>query len=518
VRRIEINRGKYNIPNVGVFVWRLRDYPIQHGTAFKVRDGCFTFHPLGLDAPLFTPARSEEDITHIAEPINVPDPLRRRPLYEELEARRQALTDKVAEEEATRRGVFFGTEPVWRVFVDGAVITPSETVVADLSDPDPALPEFWRRPPKTKSYQPSAGGPAEDRTIRVAVDPVLGRLAFPVNDSPKQVEVSYSYGFSGDTGGGPYPRPDASRSPATQIVMQGGPKLTAALTALGAGNGVIELADNATYAEDLTIALGDEQKVTIRAKDGVRPVLRGGISIKAAEGAVVTLDGLLIGGSVEVAGNATMMLVVSHCTVIPSLAGPAVKWDADKAKGELFVNHSICGQTVAAEGVKVEIADTILDALNDDRPALSGSPDGLTRAGAARLLRCTVIGTVSVRELELAEHCLFTGRVDVERKQQGCVRFCYVPPDSETPRRYQCQPDPADAAARVRPQFTSLRYGDPGYGQLSSWCALELRRGADDSEMGAFHDLYQDRRETDLRVRLDEHLRFGLEAGVFHAT
>jgi hypothetical protein len=36
--------------------------------------------------------------------------------------------------------------------------------------------------------------------------------------------------------------------------------------------------------------------------------------------------------------------------------------------------------------------------------------------------------------------------------------------------------------------------------------------------MGAFHDLYQPQRERNLRVRLDEYLRFGLEAGVFYET
>ena len=36
--------------------------------------------------------------------------------------------------------------------------------------------------------------------------------------------------------------------------------------------------------------------------------------------------------------------------------------------------------------------------------------------------------------------------------------------------------------------------------------------------MGAYHDLYAPQRETNLGIRLDEYLRFGLEAGVFHAS
>jgi hypothetical protein len=33
--------------------------------------------------------------------------------------------------------------------------------------------------------------------------------------------------------------------------------------------------------------------------------------------------------------------------------------------------------------------------------------------------------------------------------------------------------------------------------------------------MGAFHALYQPQREANVALRLDEYLRFGLEAGIF---
>jgi hypothetical protein len=99
------------------------------------------------------------------------------------------------------------------------------------------------------------------------------------------------------------------------------------------------------------------------------------------------------------------------------------------------------------------------------------------------------------------------------------VRFSYLPLDSEVPRRHRCRPEDARDAQRVRPQFTSLRYGDAGYCQLGRLCAGEIRRGADDeSEMGAFHDLYAPQREANLRARLEEYLRFGLEAGILYAT
>ena len=111
------------------------------------------------------------------------------------------------------------------------------------------------------------------------------------------------------------------------------------------------------------------------------------------------------------------------------------------------------------------------------------------------------------------------------------MRFCSLSPDgARTPRRYRCQPDLVRAAAsdpetaavetlRVTPWFTTSRYGQPAYLQLGTGCAREIREGADDgAEMGAFHLLLQPFRETNLRVRLDEYLPFGLEPGIVHVT
>jgi hypothetical protein len=87
------------------------------------------------------------------------------------------------------------------------------------------------------------------------------------------------------------------------------------------------------------------------------------------------------------------------------------------------------------------------------------------------------------------------------------------------PRRFACRPAAGDDPRAVRPQFTSLRYGHHAYGQLSRRTSVKVRQGADDeAEMGVYHDLYQPQREANLRLRLDEYLRFGLEAGIFYAS
>jgi hypothetical protein len=102
-----------------------------------------------------------------------------------------------------------------------------------------------------------------------------------------------------------------------------------------------------------------------------------------------------------------------------------------------------------------------------------------------------------------------------------------LPASSQTPRRYRCQPDlalenvpPPERArveSRLTPVFTSRRWGDAGYAQLSLACANEVRTGGEDGcEMGAFQSLQQPRREANLLLRLDEYMPCDLRAGIIY--
>ena len=72
---------------------------------------------------------------------------------------------------------------------------------------------------------------------------------------------------------------------------------------------------------------------------------------------------------------------------------------------------------------------------------------------------------------------------------------------------------------RVEPEFNSTRYGRAAYCQLAATCAVEITTGAEDeSEMGAFHDLFQPQRATNLRTRLAEYTPAGINAGIIFAT
>jgi hypothetical protein len=154
-----------------------------------------------------------------------------------------------------------------------------------------------------------------------------------------------------------------------------------------------------------------------------------------------------------------------------------------------------------------------------------------------------LLGPTFTRSLE-ARDAIFDGKVSCLRIQTGEVRSSFVPPGSRTPRRLRCQPDLAvDSAIRERkrrqpepldpelnairagiegslaPSFTSRRYGRPGYAQLRLGTPPELATGAEDgSELGAFSHLKQPQRESNLRIRLDEYLPFGLEPGLIYVT
>src|SRR5206468_1269370 len=50
------DRGRFNLPSIGVFVWRLRSYSVTRTAAHQVDEDsaqAYTFSVLGNDAPLF---------------------------------------------------------------------------------------------------------------------------------------------------------------------------------------------------------------------------------------------------------------------------------------------------------------------------------------------------------------------------------------------------------------------------------------------------------------------------------
>jgi hypothetical protein len=578
VRRINSHRtqGRYNIPSVGIFIWRLKSYPVTHSPAFCAENAgphCYSFSVLGQDAPLFIKPQPEAEPTHIADEMNVPAAIRRLAFAKHPES-------------------YYGQEKSVAIWAEGwggfdpkKPVPLSAIIPADLSD--------WQYTPPLK---------------HIAIDPVLGRFAFPPGQLPKKhVRVIYHYGFSADMGGGEYPRqlfdpspremetPDPD-DPSVKVRKMFEPTFYRVgahqeFHRIGDAldhwkeekpwDAVIELTDSSVYVAPIYVSLHEHQTLQIRAASGARPVIRlldwqtdlpDALSITMARNTRFILDGLIVTGRpVHIHGRKRESppnpvdpicgaeIVIRHCTLVPGWgldcdcepkqpAEPSLELYGIRAT--LRIEHSILGSIqihedeVKIDPIPVYITDSILDATDPAKEAI-GAPGWAVAHAFLTIRRCTVFGIIDVHAVQLAENCIFNDCVNVARRQLGCMRFCYVPAGCRTPRRYRCQPDmvaqavkekfaaeappntnrAAQAAEiaserqRVRPQFTAIRYGAPAYAQLAFACALEIKRGADDeSEMGAFHNLFQPQREANLRARLDEYTPAGMDAGLIFVT
>lgn len=533
VRRIEPRRGRWNIPNLGLFLWRLRAYPLRAVPCFDHGGGRFSLSTLGQDAPLFHRPETEPSITHLATEANVPIPIRRRPFHEQP-------ADFYGSSLASPRDLF--------LIADGLPIDVSRLQACHLGG--------WIR-------QPDPG--------RVAVDPLLGRVSFPPGESPTELQACLAYGFSADLGGGTYERDlwpapaGASRYPIGG--SSGAGTLADAVNAWvtdGRPDAIFEIVDQAVYPEtaaggSVAIAIPAGRTVVLRAgRDAAfaefqRPLLRlaGGLVITGeppaspdAPGARFVFEGLwLESGPLTVAAGDLGELILRHCTLVP---GGALNLDGTPAtpgaqslqvatgnpRLAITLDRTIAGAITMASAASLTLRDSIVEAHGLDAiDAPTFHADSATVFGRTR---ATVIG--------LANGSLFTGAIVAQRRQEGCVRYCYLPEDSLVPRRHRCQPDHAIAqavndeeqrlgrkltaaerdalqapiVARIQPLFTDQRFGQPGYAQLHRRIASEIAEGADDeNEVGAFHHLKQATRLRFLGSALAEYLRAGLEAGLF---
>jgi hypothetical protein len=467
--------------------------------------------PLGANLPLFNRPVTESRITQLAGPANVPLPIGRRQLRESLD-------------ELYGEGL-----SLW-IRVGDLLVAPDEVEACDLSDLD--------ADPQTSAW-------AHMGQEKIAIDPLLGRIVFPAAPGGP-VLVSFRYGFGGPLGGGDYERATSLSARLEPVVAVPAvrPTVAAAVGDVAAG-GAVEIVGDGRYDAPATIGVAANSVLELRAADRSRPLLElaGELELGGGDGGEIILNGLLIAGGplvvpATVGGqpNRLQRLTLRHCTLVPGLA---LLRDGAPASAEpslrveipgvtLTIERCVVGGLRVAEGSQAEIAESIVDALGPAGVAYAAT-DGAGPGGRLELRASTVIGKLHTAVLSLAENSIlhaelgagdsWAAPVRAERRQEGCVRFCYLPLDSFVPRRFSCVPRDAAEAEGLRPQFVSLRYGAPGYGLLHPSCAAAISRGADDEgELGAFHIRALPQREAVLLQRLDEYLRFGLEAGIFYAS
>ncbi|GAA4759407.1 hypothetical protein [Actinomycetospora chibensis] len=515
--------GRHAPSAVGLFAWRLAAVPVtlrQPYAQESVGPQAYTFSVLGVDTTLFGRGGGAGELA-------VPAPLRRHTFVRRLDELYGADRDV----------------QIWWVPPGGTpadpppreLISRERIVVADLTD--------W-------TYRTPRG--------KVAVDPVLGRIAFPsaTTEQPRRgIWVSYRYGFPAQLGGGEYERalPTPAAHSRLYRVGAGAPfaRLGQALRHWYLDRpdaAVIEVVDSSTYTEPISVELGEGQSLELRAASGTAPVLRlldwqtdqpDALTVTGEEGSCFTIDGFLVTGrGMRVAGELAH-LEIGHCTLVPGWGlrpdcrprrpGEA-SLELDDVDAVVTIAHSILGpirvvhDEVRSEPERLTVTDSVLDASDPHALAVSAA-NGDTAHAELLLRRVTVFGSIRTHAVELAENCIFTGPLRVARRQLGCVRFSSVPEGSRTPRRFRCQPDTALATAaadlarserlRLSPDFVSTRYGTPNYAQLDLTCADEIRTGAEDgAEMGVYHDLFQPQRLANVRNRL----RDQTPAGVYSAV
>jgi hypothetical protein len=567
VRQISQFEGWHSIRNVGFFLWRLGSYPLIDVPARKASAPWrFHFSPLGNTAPLFTHLRREGDDAGLATELHVPGPIRRAFFARDLAAHRGPpapdFTDLYGSFDENAAPLAANPDASLFVKRNGTPVPPDQVICARL-DPWPAAKPvgaviaidvvagraavgdgFAGASNLDVSYHygfPAdiGGGPYDRRKWLVADDPAAPLVRYRVQEGVCAPPVTFP-------------------SVAAALAFW-------ALPATGRPDAVISILDSRTYALPPTITLADTSRLAIEAADGERPVLTtdpAGLEIDA-DGTdpdpdvrgTLTLSGVVVEGFVHVAGDLSALRLV-HSTLVPgrSIAegspastDPSIVVDASAAAGsplnthfQLQIASSISGPIVCPESTRgIWILDSIVDGLGGR--AVTGAGTG--RGPALTVERSTLLGRVDAHELEASES-IFTGLVRIARTQAGCVRFSFVPRGSRTPRRHRCEPDLGMRAALdealaldpgltqaeqdairdfvagwLQPSFAAVEYGQPAYCQLRLRAPVEIGTGAaDGSEMGVYCPVKQPQRESNLRIRLDEYLPFGLEAGVVYVT
>jgi hypothetical protein len=554
VRRIEPRRGRYNIQNIGIFLWSLGAYSITKANATPAATNgsasqlCYRFSSLGMDIPLFHQAVSQgEQIVATAEPVNVPDRLRRRVLCDDLQ-----------------KGVgasFYGEGASLAVYLDGKLLNPYQIQIADLAGTEGS---WVNLPPSNSRYT-------------AVVDPELGRIALApsaVGTAAPNLALSYHYGFNADMGAGEYTRESTLHvTDPTWIVSFPDPSFIDLQHALDhaisllATNGEVAVeigtiakgSQSYTMTAPLTVHLPANKTFELRSAAGSRAtiLLDGELSITGEASSNFILNGLILSASAAMTpaspfscalvfvpasdptGSPNLLdnLNILHSTVVPGWSvapdgtphnPTALAIKVETASTTVEISASIVGSIRAAEFATFTLSDSILDATDPTLVAYAAPEEdaGSGGGGALTITACTIVGKVHATLLQLVSNCIFwsallpadkapwVSALVADRRQQGCVRFSFLPFNAITPRTFECV---YQALASPQPYFFALRYGRPAYLKLLTSTSDVIRRGADDGgEMGAYHALLAPQRESDLQIRMNEYLPVGLEFGLIY--
>src|SRR5262249_9327536 len=145
---------------------------------------------------------------------------------------------------------------------------------------------------------------------------------------------------------------------------------------------------------------------------------------------------------------------------------------------EIIVQKSILGGMRINVEATAKLSDSIMDATDMTAVAYVASIDPIANrpqpGGALTMIGCTVVGKVYSELLTLVSDSIIWAALSAAdtaatpplgaaplwavRRQEGCVRFSYLPEGAIVPRRFKCV---EQAVGVPQPLFYSLSYGDP---------------------------------------------------------
>ncbi|HWG19550.1 MAG TPA: hypothetical protein VG225_03405 [Terracidiphilus sp.] len=531
--------GRFNIPEVAVWMWRWQSWPVTNAPAFSLGNGGYFFSSVAGPVPLFQTVPDEPaPFSRLTTEPDVPEPICLRRFADELDSFYPASLQLIA---------------------DGQPVPAGQIVCANLSErPD--------------------GSVCAVASGKIAIDPERGRIEYAADvPLPGDLRVDYNYGAAAQIGGGPYDRTanivQPGSQPASEYVNSAAPFLAvvgsaayptvesavAAWNSLPANSaGTILLPNFESYAIDLTSAnavqIPPESLLLIASAsftiDGTPEwknacvTLRGNIEVAAppvtlgTDGVAlpagqVQINGVWLSGQLLLTGDEACVQLADS-TLVPGIARTSRGEPA--APGEpsvigpalaitLCLNRVVSGPIALRATCSTRICGSIVDADSPWCPAIAG-PDFASPGATLHIEDSTVIGRVRVEAIRLASNTIFLARLGkrdpwkaavwAARVQSGCVRFCWLPAGSITPRRYECLPPDAASQDALEPTFITLRFGLPGYCLLSGDVPMAVWKGADNgSQMGVFYQIQETEAVANIQIRSAEYVPANLECGVF---
>jgi hypothetical protein len=320
---------------------------------------------------------------------------------------------------------------------------------------------------------------------------------------------------------------DPAASPLVDALAEAETRWAAATGSPAGATYVVAIGDSGSYPGDLTVTLPEATRLVIvaavasptpgvYAPDGLRPHVAGTLTVTGEPGSSLLLDGLTVEGDIVVAPGALRSLTVSQCTVSGAIGVRGTETRPHRDLEVLLLRSTAARVQLAPTVPLVTVRDSIVDAFldlpagtdpGDAEPAVLGAGSHLSIDGT------TVRGGVRVRTLD-ASSCVLDGRVDVEHRQTGCVRYSFIGRGSRVPRRFRCVPS-AEGERAVSPVLASDQPGSPGYLELAASCPVEIAEGGEGgAEMGVHHHLQRPLRVHAAEQLLAPYVPVGLEIGL----